>query len=768
MKTSTFIRWFWFALACTSATWSWASQAQPPRYYYVSPQGNDRWSGTLPAPNVAGTDGPVATLAQARNTIRALKTAGQFDRPITVMIEAGTYRLEKPFVLETEDSGTAACPITYTAYSGDRPVFSGGRIISGWTPYQGQILQVTLPEVKNGSWRFRELYCGGQKQICARWPKFDANDPLYGGWAFVEVTLPEMPTSSLRNLSGPSSNSALAITPPSEFRYVAGGTPPRAWSKASQAELKILPLFCWLDDLVPVAGINPEQRTVKLSRPVMPGDMPASKGNRFYIENVLEELDGPGQWCLDTETGTLYFWPPAGMEGKDVIAPINDRLIELRGSIASPIHHLTISDLTLTHTRSTWPEERHVNFHSPGLRGEAIRLENAEDCRVEHNLISWVGGDGVRLQGYSARNQIVGNEMAYIGSQAISLASGAGMNTGTWLKPDDLRRISATYSWAIDNVIRNNHLHHVGLIKKNGGAIQLYALNSVDTVIAHNLIEQTADKGICMQDGYGRVLIEHNRIRTVCQEISDTGAIMTNRWHQLDEDPKLGGRIVIRNNYISDVIGCGAYEAPRVGEAPPATRAGGKIWTPYYTWGIYFDNSGMNRSVYDNLIVGTVLGGIAMPVGEPKGNVFENNILVGASSYQADLRIGAGRAGGGEASNGNRFVRNILYAVSPTAAIQRVNVRTPGALAECDYNIYYSAPGQPIAIAGLEGGWEAWRKLGFDHHSTAADPLFVNPQAGDFRLRPESPAFLLGFHPVDVTRAGLVEAAGPRVAGHSF
>jgi hypothetical protein len=30
--------------------------------YYVAPNGNDRWSGTLPAANAAGTDGPLATL----------------------------------------------------------------------------------------------------------------------------------------------------------------------------------------------------------------------------------------------------------------------------------------------------------------------------------------------------------------------------------------------------------------------------------------------------------------------------------------------------------------------------------------------------------------------------------------------------------------------------------------------------------------------------------------------------------------------------------
>ena len=64
----------------------------------------------------------------------------------------------------------------------------------------------------------------------------------------------------------------------------------------------------------------------------MPSDMPLTKGNRFYVENVLEELDQPGEWCLDTESGTLYFWPPAGSApGAEVVAPFADRLLELLG-----------------------------------------------------------------------------------------------------------------------------------------------------------------------------------------------------------------------------------------------------------------------------------------------------------------------------------------------------------------------------------------------------------------------------------------------------
>ena len=50
--------------------------------------------------------------------------------------------------------------------------------------------------------------------------------------------------------------------------------------------------------------------------------------------------------------------------------------------------------------------------------------------------------------------------------------------------------------------------------------------------------------------------------------------------------------------------------------------------------------------------------------------------------------------------------------------------------------------------------WEAWQALGLDVRSKIADPLFVNPAAGDYRLKPNSPAFALGFKPIPVEKIG--------------
>jgi len=44
---------------------------------------------------------------------------------------------------------------------------------------------------------------------------------------------------------------------------------------------------------------------------------------------------------------------------------------------------------------------------------------------------------------------------------------------------------------------------------------------------------------------------------------------------------------------------------------------------------------------------------------------------------------------------------------------------------------------------------------GVDTHSLATDPLFVDPENGDFRFKPNSPALKMGIVPIDISKIGL-------------
>ena len=74
--------------------------------FHVATHGNDAWSGTLPAPNAAGADGPFATVDRARMAIRQLKAAGALPAGgVQVTVHGGLYRFARPLELTAEDSG---------------------------------------------------------------------------------------------------------------------------------------------------------------------------------------------------------------------------------------------------------------------------------------------------------------------------------------------------------------------------------------------------------------------------------------------------------------------------------------------------------------------------------------------------------------------------------------------------------------------------------------------------------------------------------------
>ncbi len=69
--------------------------------------------------------------------------------------------------------------------------------------------------------------------------------------------------------------------------------------------------------------------------------------------------------------------------------------------------------------------------------------------------------------------------------------------------------------------------------------------------------------------------------------------------------------------------------------------------------------------------------------------------------------------------------------------------------------------------------WESWKALGFDRNSMVADPMFAAPEKDDYRLKPQSPAYRLGFKQIPFDKIGpyrdplraswpIVEAEGAR------
>jgi hypothetical protein len=133
--------------------------------YYVAPAGNDANPGTLAK--------PFASLQRAQQAAR--------QKPGAVFLRGGTYYLPEPLIFTAEDSGTKDAPAVFQAYENERPVLSGGVKLDklDWKPYQGGILQATVPE----DLRTQEIFVNGERQILARYPNYDPKAQYFDGYA---------------------------------------------------------------------------------------------------------------------------------------------------------------------------------------------------------------------------------------------------------------------------------------------------------------------------------------------------------------------------------------------------------------------------------------------------------------------------------------------------------------------------------------------------------------------------------------------------------
>ncbi|MDP6450154.1 MAG: right-handed parallel beta-helix repeat-containing protein, partial [Lentisphaeria bacterium] len=218
-----------------------------------------------------------------------------------------------------------------------------------------------------------------------------------------------------------------------------------------------------------------------------------------------------------------------------------------------------------------------------------------------------------------------------------------------------------------------------------------------------------------------------------------------------------------------------AYGKTREEYDAGSARAGGRIWTPYFNWGIYFDNSGTDITVFGNIVVRAGAVGICVQCGQ--NNLIENNIIV-------DARCAAHFGGWWQPQmagfmTGNHFCRNIFYCPGGVPVLHRhigfTSEPLADALGQSDYNVVFGTESNeyivlesssplaeiddarrtfPVWPEITEVSCAEWLASGFDVHSVIADPLFADPANDDYRLQPESPALKLGFQHIDTDRIG--------------
>ncbi len=713
---------------------------------YVATNGSDAWSGRLRAPNATRTDGPLASLARARDMVRELPVR---DRDVTVLIRGGTYRLTQPVVFTRADSATAGHTIRYTACPGEKPVFSAGIPVTDWQPCDEPL--PGLPQQAHGRVWVADVsgHPAMRETPDGRSPRFfslydgDRALPRARGQGFSQV-----------NATPPGSRNFDTV----QFRE--GAVPTLA--NPSDAELLVIPCRFWVMNVLPIASIDRAACSLTTAQPATYGigrngmtDRPAA-----WIENALELLDAPGEWVLDSTRKRLYLWPASGQRpSSGIVAPALTELIRVEGTIDydgpadQPVTGLEFRGLTFCHGerypwhgRTGWGLQHDWElFDKPTA---LVRFRGAARCAVVDCEFRTSAHSGLRLDLHAQRNRITGNHFHHLGGVAVLLA---GYGPGT----KDVNK---------DNEVSNNYIHHIGRVYWGSSAV--WAWQSGENRIMHNHIHSVPYTGILVT---GRIV----RGKPGPGECSRTV-----RWHEVPEAySKLSWQQ--REPYLHARRNLVAYND--IHNAMEVLGDGNCI----YVSGCGDGN--VVRGNYCHHCSGKYMNAVIRCDDDQHGTLMTHNIC-----YRT-----AGHAEGFISKGDNDIINNVVADLRPSHMHRGYVVFPYGSIkgSEIKRNILYSTQrGQVLYWEGIAKGattaprladadmganlyfctrdpdW-AGRHLSkrnaraIDEGSRNADPGFTDPAGGDFRFGPESPAAQLGIAPLDAAAAGLEPEYHRRLIG---
>lgn len=479
--------------------------------FFVSPAGNDANPGTKQR--------PIATLAAARDRVRAAVSAHK-KGTIEVELAPGEYKLVQSVTFTARDTGTAESPVVYRAEKPGTTTFYGGARLTGFNPVTDPAILGRLPTESRGKvvqldLRARgitdfgklavrgfgqapspptlELYIDGKPQTLARWPNTGFVTPA--------------------KLVEPGNNSTDS---PSVLAYQ--GDRPARWLHAEDPWLFGYFQYLWADGTVQVAKIDPDAKTFTTAHPYHYGapGMTDEQGIKFYAFNLLEEIDIPGEWYLDRNTGILYLYPPANFA------------------------HSTVEISMLTTPMVTAEHLNHVRFEGLKFdlgRSDGLDLTDCRDCQMVGCTVKRMALNGVCVHGGS-RDSLISCDISDTGRRATEIIGGdrAALTPG-------------------GHVVANCLIHDFGRIDRTyTPGIQL---EGVGNHVVHNVFYNCPSSAMRIE-GNDHV-IEYNEVHHVLLESDDQGSM------ELFGNPTYRG-VVFRYNYYHD-LGTGAQEKLVAGQA---------------------------------------------------------------------------------------------------------------------------------------------------------------------------------------------------------
>ncbi len=645
---------------------------------FVSPKGNDVWTGTASTPNTAHTDGPFASVARAQVAVRQLLKSNP-GRPVTVMLRAGTYYLPlsptRPGTLEftASDSGGTTGPVIWRSYPGETPVISGGEPLGtgglgrSWMHVSGSLWQVRLPAA---TLPFESLFYNGQRRLRSR-----VAAPSGMGYFMRGGSCYSTETKKTVGLSQCNLGTFLRIAAEVPAKGANAGCP--AIAKTSRPSLaKCLDRFVYdaKDPLGNWINLNPSDTAC----PAAPDGSPAKSypagdieltlfntrtvdvlrvscvdpvrhmiyfiakargdsdnydsygpvaGHRYIVENSRDAFDAAnregqtGVWFLDRSTSpwTLNYLAQSGEnpDRDEVVIPQVQPVTSTGGSLIAALYldYVTFSGIAFEVDNFVPPASGFNNDEVSGdTLPEAIDCISCKHVTFDGVTVRHTSASGVRFTSASGDIERVPTDLRIVNSAFYDIGD-SGIRIGSHPRVGDRWNHVVQYVSVENNIVQ-------GYSRVFAGGAGIAEANGHDITYLHNDITDGYQSGlsVCLMgcgahDANGySILAQYNHIWNVMQGITSDGGAI---YFNVGDRAGTGANNKILNNLVHDVSDSASIDQGVAGYG-------------YGGYGIFLDNQSAAVDVGNNVVLRVSDASLAMTLGPPKGateNVFRNNIL---------------------------------------------------------------------------------------------------------------------------------------------
>ncbi|RYD80805.1 MAG: hypothetical protein EOP84_11700, partial [Verrucomicrobiaceae bacterium] len=629
------------------------------------------------------TGTPLSSLLAARDAVRQARAAGDKD-PMVVRFSDGVYPLLEPVVFGPEDGN-----VTYEAAPGAKPVFLGGKKITGFKAGADGVWTAQLPAVAAGKEYFETLWVNDTRATRARTP----NDGFVHAISQPSEPLPGTP------FNGDAAHTLLQVKPEDAAML-------RGLSQAELHDVNVLAYHSWDVNRHRVAGVRFEDGVLQFTGGGAQAFFQPEPYQRLHFENFRGALDQPGEWFLGRD-GTLSYLPRPGEkpETTEVWAPVASRWLVFEGHADKEqfVEKITFRGLAFRFQSYILPEKGASFGQAENALGAAIEADGARQLTFEKCEFAQTSTNALWFRRGCRDIAVRDCWIHELGAGGVKIGDPGVPDSGS-------QQTSAV-------TVENSIIHSGG--RYFIGAIGVTIFHASDNTIRHCDIADFFYTAISIGWTWGykaaacaRNVVENCHLHHLGWGVlSDMAAVYT-----LGPQPGT----VIRGCHIHD-IGVSSY--------------GG--------WGMYNDEGSTGILWENNLVHHTQDAGYHQHYG--RGNIVRNNII----AFCAQEHVRRSRP---EESLAFSFERNIVL-LGEGKLFAHVNKNWHDGRVALHENLYWKPNKGIWDFAGMT--WKEWQATGQDTDSLIADPLFRDPENGDWTLAPDSPALKLGFVPFDWRKAGV-------------